>query len=71
MYRPKDFNASVIRKRVQMLAANQWSADYEVALVEAGADALLHHLFSQEHQDWLATEEGKACKGRWVFIPND
>ena len=35
----------------------------------AGADAMLEYLFSQEHQDWLATPEGELCKGKWVFIP--
>ena len=38
---------------------------------EAGADAMLEYLFSQEHQDWLATLEGETCRGRWVFIPDE
>lgn len=38
---------------------------------EAGADAMLEGLLSQKHQDWLATCEGEALAGRWVFIPTD
>lgn len=43
-WRPKDFNASDIRKRTWEMAAKYWSVDYEVALVEAGADAMLEEL---------------------------
>lgn len=43
-----------------------WRDGYEV-----GADAMLQHLFSQEHQNWLATPEGEASDGRWTFIPED
>lgn len=38
---------------------------------EAGADAIYKYLLSQTHQDWLATEEGENCKGKWVFIPEE
>jgi len=40
-------------------------------IFEAGADAMLVGLTSQEHQDWLATPEGESRKGKWVFIPDD
>ncbi len=37
---------------------------------EAGADAMLSSLMSQEHADWLSTEEGQSSKGEWYYIPD-
>ena len=39
--------------------------------LQAGADAMLTHLLSQEHEDWLATAEGQEAKGQWVYIPEE
>ena len=38
---------------------------------EAGADAILDYLTSQEHQDWLADTDGRSCAGRWIFLPEE
>ena len=38
---------------------------------EIGADAMLVYLKSQEHEDWLATEEGQNSKGAWYYIPDE
>lgn len=40
-------------------------------LFEAGADAMLKALRGQDHDDWLATEQGESRDGIWRFIPND
>lgn len=44
IYRPEGFNPREIRKTQQMMAAGYWSADYEIGLIEAGAEAMFRHV---------------------------
>ncbi len=55
------------------LPTNDWCySQYDLAdAYEAGVNAILTYLLSQEHQDWLATAEGEQAKGQWVFIPEE
>lgn len=63
MWRPKD------GKTVHTMCPDCGS---ECATIyEAGWDACITHLKSQEHADWSATEEGQSSKGEWYFIPEE
>ena len=67
MYRPGEWDAEK-GAHIALRDNNTWFEDEHTACYEAGADAIVRHLLSQEHQDWLDTE-GMSCRGRWVFIP--
>ena len=72
MYRPKNWGrrvGGIIKNREPVFASDRLRENR--FMVEAGADAMLEALESQEHQDWLATPEGESCSGRWIFIPDE